>query len=785
MPLSFWIAVGTAVAVLLIGLLLRVKRREIQVLKNVVDPPAPAKVLQFEYQRDTDELPDPRGEEMNTPTTTPTSRSLQGVDLRRSSRIERRVPLLILGTDSRGETFQEQTSAVALNLHGCRYPSRHSCVPDGWVTLQVTGTDGVNSAVIRARVRSVLSAQTPRELCQVGVELDTPGNVWGIPAPPEDWQRQPDASNSYAQTAAAVAPVPETAPLSSFLAKQSAPPERKAEVTVFPGAPAAAAAAAEVAPAKDPAPIKTERVVISSEQFLNAMQGKMQLAADRAVQGSLSTRLDEAVKIALARIEDGWKAQVCQTEQLSADRLAEVKHHLDKELADYRSRAEEISLRVQALADNSQQILAETQKFVERLANETAPQLHARLIDSFGRANSEFEARAAQVSGQHLARLAESSQIAARDARSQLNEGIAEARSLLASASGGLTQEYVESLVDSSKEQTLRRLEERLGELYGGVQQQYDLAHHRTDEIVRRLESFAGETNQVRSQHEQVLSELRAFVANANPGVTQERFDSLLSSSREQILSHLEWRLGEVLGRHEQLLGEVRDRAGELAKQVEKLSGETRDHLAEARSLADRASRGLSPEHPSAIEQSLRHAANEFESVAARVSNRELVRLMEQKRAVFQEVSLEVEARTSEGRVLLQNSANSTLEEFRRRFELQIDLILAEAKERVTASLTALDAESRTAVEARRRALETDVARAAEQSTMEFRSGIKAFLYSCLVAAVGAVDQHAQTTLAGLANDPNSLSRALDPSSGASPGPGDLPAQPNSLSASQ
>ena len=140
---------------------------------------------------------------------------------------------------------------------------------------------------------------------------------------------------------------------------------------------------------------------------------------------------------------------------------------------------------------------------------------------------------------------------------------------------------------------------------------------------------------------------------------------------------------------------------------------------------------------------------------------------------------VELEARTSETRALLQKSANSTLEEFRRSVELQIDLILAEAKERVTSSIALLDAESRTAIEARRRSLEADVARAAEQSTMEFRSGIKAFLYSCLVAAVGAVDEHAQTTLAGLATDPGSMPRALDATCGSSAKPGDPPAQPN------
>ena len=102
---------------------------------------------------------------MDTPA--PTSRSPHDADLRRTSRVERRVPLLIFGTDRRGESFQEKTYAIAVNLHGCRYHSRHDYATASWVALQVTGTDGVNSPVVRARVRSVISARTPRELFQV------------------------------------------------------------------------------------------------------------------------------------------------------------------------------------------------------------------------------------------------------------------------------------------------------------------------------------------------------------------------------------------------------------------------------------------------------------------------------------------------------------------------------------------------------------------------------------------------------------------------------------------
>jgi len=775
MPLFFWIALGTTLAALLLRWILRSRLREEQAWKKFVDSNAPPYVFQSKDRRDTDAHRNPQGEGMNTSTPMPTSRSPHDGDLRRSSRIERPVPLLILGTNRRGETFQEKTSAVSVNLHGCRYPSRHDYAPESWVTLQVTGTDGGNSPVVRARVRSVLSPQTPREFCQVGVELEIPGNVWGIPAQPEDWQRILVASNSGARAAAAVTPALEdpSTPLSSFLGKQSAPPERRSEVTVFPGPPSAAAPAAEVAPAKEPEATKAARVVITLERLLQALGGRIQLAADKAVQTSLSTQLDEAVKIALAKIEDGWGANVRQTEEFSAARLAEVQNLWEKELVVYRSRAEEISRRLEALAGNSQQTLAETQKFVECFTNETAPKLHARLNASFDRAIGEFEGRAAQVSGHHLTQIAEGTQLAAREARSQLIESIAEVHSLLSTAGGGVSQERVESLIDSSREQTLSRLEERLGELHTGFEQQHDVARKRTDEIARQLEGLAAETSQAHSQHEQALSEVRSLLANMNAGVPQERLDSLLNSSRAQILSDPEWRLAEVLGHDE------------LAKQVEKPSTETRDYLAEIRSLVDRASREIRPQALSAIEQSVGQATKEFETAAARVSDRQLVRLMEQKQAVSQEVSLELEARACEAHALLQKAATSTLEEFRRRVEVHIDLILADAIERASSSLASLDAESRAAIEARRRALEADVAHAGEQSTMEFRSGIKAFLYSCLVAAVSAVDQHSQTTLAGLSTDPSSLSQALDTIGGSSPRHDNPPSQPNNPSRSR
>ena len=101
--------------------------------------------------------------------------SLSGLEGRRSTRIDRTVPLVVLGQTKTGLSFQEKTSTVSFNLHGCRYPSRHEYPIGSSVGLRVLQPDGETiSPVIRAFVKSVHPPASPRELFQVGVELESP-----------------------------------------------------------------------------------------------------------------------------------------------------------------------------------------------------------------------------------------------------------------------------------------------------------------------------------------------------------------------------------------------------------------------------------------------------------------------------------------------------------------------------------------------------------------------------------------------------------------------------------
>ena len=492
--------------------------------------------------------------------------SLSGLEGRRSTRIDRTVPLVVLGQTKTGLSFQEKTSTVSFNLHGCRYPSRHEYPIGSSVGLRVLQPDGETiSPVIRAFVKSVHPPASPRELFQVGVELESPSNIWNLSPAPSDWTRLLGGSTSPAGMATAVAPAlepPEPPPAPAAFSPSPAPnvsgangasEARTSQITEFPSPSPAGAQ-----PAKESTPSKPERVAITIDQLVAAMQGKLQAAAEKVVQNALAEHLDEAIDAALARVEG------------------------------------------------------------------------------------------------------------------------------------------------------------------------------------------------VRERNLQQLGEF-----------SEQRLESLMRSSREEILGHLESRLGEVQSRWEEQHNAFRTQSEEIVQRLEILAADTQRNLAETQKFVDKTTGEIVPQTRGHLVESLGQATEQFETAADRISDRQLVRVMESTRMVTREAAAQLDARVAESRSLLQTAAASTLEEFRRQAEVQVDLAITETTDRVRSALSALDAENRAACDNRRRTMIDDVTRTTEQSTEQFRSGIKAFLYSCLVAAVGAVDEHAKTTLDGMVKDPGATPRSI------------------------
>jgi hypothetical protein len=471
-----------------------------------------------------------------------------GIEGRRSTRVDHPVTLIILGKNGLGQPFQEKTSSVSVNLHGCRYPSRHEYPVGSWVGIQVIQPDGEpNSPLMRAQVRSIHTPDSPRELFQIGVELENPSNVWGVPSPPADWHRltNGDLSTTHLATGGSLPREPHSNSPVNGAINSSTSSSTNGLQAVPSQAPAGDAGKQQSA-----AP-KTERFVITSDQLILSVRPKLQQAAEQAMQSAIASQLDEAVRKALHNIDDLQRANSRQTAEIS------------------------------------------TQNF--------------------------------------------------------------------------------EPMIRASEEGILNRLEARLSEVRSQWQEQQDTQRGHMDEMSARLEKL---------------------IADARREITETRSTSDKGTQIEPGLfdNKLQGRMEEVVKR----------------------------------------------------------ATQEFESAATRVSDRHLVRLMEDKQMVAREASAQLEARAAEARAMLHSSASDAVEEFRRQLQAQVDMMISEASQKATSSMASIEAESHAACETRRRSLESDVARAAEQSAEQFRTGIKAFLYSCLVAAVSAVDEHSQSTLEGL-----------------------------------
>ena len=470
---------------------------------------------------------------------------------------------MISGHDGFGQEFLERTAAVTLNLHGCRYPSRHDCNVGSWVTLQIGEPAlGENTRSVRAQVRSVHLPRSARELFHVGVELEAPANVWGIPTPPEDWLRLLGGNSTSSGTAAATGPGQfPSRTLEIPLPSRAPEPSTRSMALMESTAGSAAAAALAPSPApvlQMPPPVaasRPNRVVVTPDQLVAAVQGRLQQAAETAVKAALAQHLAPALAKALTSIED-------------------------------------------------------------------------------------------------------------------------------------------------ARQNALRTVSEACSQQRGAI----------------------------------------------------------VHASRDELLARLEDRLDEVRSRWDSQMEGFRVRAEEIVQRIERQSSSARHDLAHARDLAEKAVRELEPQLAEQLAYALARASEQFDRVTAQATDRQLVRLTEESQAIARESLFQLEANVAEARATVQTAAREAFEDFRRQAEIHASMSAADTTQRVTSSLAALDAAHRSACEARQQAIETDVHRVGEQITEQFRQSLRAFFYSCLVAAVGAVEQHSKTTAEGLSFDPKKFS---------------------------
>jgi hypothetical protein len=472
-----------------------------------------------------------------------TSGNIVAAESRRSTRIEKSLPLIVLGRNRLGEPFMERTVSVTLSMHGCRYLSRHDYGVGTWVTLQLVGliSSEEKPATVRAMVRSVHPPGSLRELQQVGVELETAANVWGIAPPPADWTSVQETNTSTAQPVAVIAPVQESAKKNVGLGEIPMNSEPKmADVATFPSPSPAAS--------RPPAPKLREaaqppRAVVTPDHLISALQGRLQQEADKAIQVAAAKQVKDVIREALSSIDDARRSSVREVQELFPKSIEAMKLSLKEESA--------AEMAVQCKTD---------------------------------------------------------------------------------------------------------------------------------------MEMYRG-------------------------------------------------------------------RAEEMAQRLEKQADELRRELANAQEYVEKITREIAPQIPASLKEALTQATSDFESATTVVVDRRCERLLENAQIVTQQALSKLNACSAEVQAFVQSAVNSGLEEFRREAQLQVNVALAEMAERAVSALSSLDADSRATCDARRQGLEAEVARSTEQAAEQFRKGMKTFVSSCLVAAVGAVNEYSKATLNGSLKD--------------------------------
>src|SRR5271170_3312111 len=103
--------------------------------------------------------------------------------IRRSTRLPLEVPVRVTSLDP-VQPFSEQGNTTLVNAHGCGLIVARNITHGIQVRLEIVSAKRHTTA----RVSEVVPLGGDPETWLVGLELDVPGNFWGIEYAPSDWR---------------------------------------------------------------------------------------------------------------------------------------------------------------------------------------------------------------------------------------------------------------------------------------------------------------------------------------------------------------------------------------------------------------------------------------------------------------------------------------------------------------------------------------------------------------------------------------------------------------------
>ena len=357
-----------------------------------------------------------------------------GTQKRRSTRIVQAVPITVTGTDALGQPFKERTTTVMVNCHGCKYQSKHYVPKNSMVTLDIPRPEG-GPYHTQGRVVWVQRPRTVRELFQIGLEFEVPGNFWGIAFPPEDWASGVDIPTAdltgllevtpTAEPVAGISPQP-LPPIGPPPIPSPTTPEKRIEAPPFqipapppkpgpvnvPAAPPVMASkpAAPVAPPPPPsAPIAAPASATGDSKIHVVPTTPVPSPSPSAdTQAALARQMARMVAEAKESLDKTLRrgAEEAITEEMTVVRQqldAQLHDTVEKAIKTSMDRVSESAVKkvVQQAADRTKEIVEEARKATES----SASQLDEKVRNAVQQAVSHAAEQAAQQAAQQTAAL--------------------------------------------------------------------------------------------------------------------------------------------------------------------------------------------------------------------------------------------------------------------------------------------------------------------------------------------------------------------------------------------
>jgi hypothetical protein len=511
---------------------------------------------------------------------------------RRSTRIVQAVPLQVTGVDALGRPFMERTSSLILNCHGCRYQSKHYVLKNMWVKLEVPHAEADQPPrTVRGRVAWIQRPRTVRQFFQVALELESPGNVWGIAFPPEDWFAPTDAEKAQAAAAAhgsspVNVPLPSLTPPAmpadssetefhvSLTEPEPSSPTSPDNVRVFPSPASTTDASlqlarhvtrllAEARQQIQAAAREAAAQAVSAERRSSAEQWEHKVAEAReSLSQELSQAIDRIQEESQTRSRTAHEAAAAALQEELPKRLSpqleELTRHLAARLSEeglaQRSEHEE---QLTSAAENLSEVVQQAEETVMRLRT-AAEQIETQVAARVEAAQRAIDEAARQREEALVARL-EALAAAGNEAHQHTTEtiGVAQAKwqsYLAGEAETALArwQSTVDSTFAAAQERAAGGLNERANALLSAFQQE-------AERLGGALRASAADISEKSDHQAQGLREAlqahteRAEAATTRAAETSERLEQLaarLETVQEHALSRFQSQADDVLSLH-------------------------------------------------------------------------------------------------------------------------------------------------------------------------------------------------------------------------------------------